>query len=138
MLNARSVKPMLVLRGSLSRLHVAFPDPQPTLTLGRRPTVAGAARGLELLAGLENLKTKHEAIGDVRGLGLMCALELVSDRQKKSAPSKESVQKVQDVAYKAGVMVRTSGPNIILSPPLIITSKDVTRILSALDEGLSA
>ena len=97
-----------------------------------------AARGTELLAGLEGLKSKHEAIGDVRGIGLMCALELVSNREKKSAPAKEAVQKVQDVAYKAGVMVRTSGPNIILSPPLIITAKDVTRILSALDEGLSA
>jgi putrescine---pyruvate transaminase len=97
-----------------------------------------AARGTELLAGLQTLKTKHQAVGDVRGLGLMCAIELVSDREKKSAAAKETVQKVQDVAYKAGVMVRTSGPNIILSPPLIITAKDVTRIVSALDEGLSA
>ena len=97
-----------------------------------------AARGTELLAGLQTLKSKHEAIGDVRGIGLMCALELVSNRDKKSAPAKEAVQKVQDVAYKAGVMVRTSGPNIILSPPLIITAKDVARIVSALDEGLSA
>ena len=97
-----------------------------------------AARGAELLAGLEGLKTKHEAIGDVRGKGLMCALELVSNREKKSAPAKEIVQKVQDITYGAGVMVRTSGPNIILSPPLIITAKDVNRIISALDEGLSA
>jgi putrescine---pyruvate transaminase len=97
-----------------------------------------SARGTELLAGLETLKAKHEIIGDVRGKGLMCALELVSDRGKKSAPAKETVQKVQDTAYKAGVMVRTSGPNIILSPPLIITAKDVTRVLSALDEGFSA
>ena len=97
-----------------------------------------AARGTELLAGLETLKARHQSVGDVRGLGLMCALELVSDREKKSAPAKEAVQKVQDVAYKADVMVRTSGPNIILSPPLIITAKDVTRIISALDEGLSA
>ena len=97
-----------------------------------------AARGAELRAGLEVLKSKYEAIGDVRGIGLMCAVELVSDREKKSAPAKEAVQKIQDVAYKAGVMVRTSGPNIILSPPLIITAKDVTRILTALDEGFSA
>ncbi len=97
-----------------------------------------SARGVELMAGLNALKAKHQAIGDVRGIGLMCALELVSDREKKSPPAKETMQKVQDVAYKAGVMVRTSGPTIILSPPLIITAKDVTRIVSALDEGLSA
>ena len=76
-------------------------------------------------------------IGDARGKGLMCALELVSDRTKKSPAAKDKVQMVQDVAYKNGVMVRTSGPNIIVSPPLIITAKDVTRILNALDAGLT-
>ena len=35
-------------------------------------------------------------------------------------------------------MVRTSGNNVIISPPLVITASDVQRILSALDAGLSA
>ncbi len=35
-------------------------------------------------------------------------------------------------------MIRVSGPNIILSPPLVLTSADVQTILSALDAGLSA
>ena len=100
--------------------------------------INAAARGLELLGGLEGLKGKHELVGDVRGKGLMCAVELVSDRVKKSAPTKEVVQKVQDIAYEHGVMVRTSGPNIILSPPLIITAADVQKIIAALDAGLSA
>jgi adenosylmethionine-8-amino-7-oxononanoate aminotransferase len=52
-------------------------------------------------------------------------------------PAKETVLKVQHTAYKAGVIVRTSGPTIILSPPLIVTNNDVSRIVSALDEGLS-
>jgi putrescine---pyruvate transaminase len=99
--------------------------------------VNAAARGLELISGLEQLKTKHELVGDVRGIGLMCAIELVSDRAKKSSPSKEAVQKVQEIAYANGVMVRTSGPNIILSPPLIITAKDVQKILSAIDAALT-
>jgi adenosylmethionine-8-amino-7-oxononanoate aminotransferase len=97
-----------------------------------------AERGEELHAGLQRLFARHELLGNVRGKGLMCALELVSDRDKKSAPAKETVQKVQDAAYDAGVMVRTSGPNIIISPPLIITASDVRRIISALDEGLAA
>ena len=100
-------------------------------------TNAGA-RGAELLAGLQGLKAKHELIGDARGKGLMCALELVSDRTKKTAPAKEVLQKIYDVTYEAGVMVRTSGPNIIISPPLIITANDVTRIITALDSGLTA
>lgn len=96
------------------------------------------ARGLELLAGLQGLAQKHELISNARGRGLMCCLELVSDRAKKSPAAKDMVQKVQDGAYAAGVMVRTSGNNIILSPPLIITAADVGRIVSALDIGLEA
>lgn len=111
-----------------------------TLKETKRLDVAtnAGARGEELMTGLLALQLKHELVGDVRGKGLMCALELVSDREKKSPAAKDVVQKVQDAAYEAGVMVRTSGPNVILSPPLIITAADVTRILSALDAGLSA
>jgi putrescine---pyruvate transaminase len=97
-----------------------------------------AVRGKELLAGLKELYQKHELIGDARGKGLMCCIELVSDRAKKTYAAKDVVQKVQDGAYRAGVMVRTSGNNIILSPPLIITAADVKRIITALDEGLKA
>ena len=111
-----------------------------TLAETKRLNVAAnaAARGEELIAGLNDLHARHELVGNARGKGLMCALELVSDREEKSAPAKETVQKVQDAAYEAGVMVRTSGPNIIISPPLIITASDVRKIISALDEGLSA
>jgi putrescine---pyruvate transaminase len=111
-----------------------------TLAETKRLNVAtnAAERGAELLQGLEALKTKHELIGDVRGKGLMCAVELVSDRAKKSAAAKDIMQKVQDITYANGVMVRTSGSNIILSPPLIITPADVSKILAGLDAGLSA
>ena len=110
-----------------------------TLKEMKRTDVAAnaAARGADLLAGLEALKDKHDLVGDIRGRGLMCALELVSDRATKAAAPKDVVQRVQDAAYEAGVMVRTSGANIIISPPLIITGDDVGRILSALDAGLT-
>jgi putrescine---pyruvate transaminase len=97
-----------------------------------------AARGTDLLKGLNGLKAKHALVGDVRGKGLMCAIELVSDRAKKVPTSKEIMQKVFDAAYAEGVMIRTSGSVVILSPPLIITAKDVNRIVAALDSGLAA
>lgn len=111
-----------------------------TLAETKRLNVAAnaVARGAELLAGLKGLYAKHAIVGNARGKGLMACLELVSNRDAKSALSKETVQKVQDAAYEAGVMVRTSGPNIIISPPLIVTASDVNRIISALDAGLSA
>jgi hypothetical protein len=98
-----------------------------------------AARGAELFAGLQALQAKHEAIGDVRGgYGLMLALEMVADRATKKPADKAAPATVQSVAYKAGTMVRVSGPNIILSPPLVLTSADVQVILASLGEGFSA
>lgn len=97
-----------------------------------------AARGTELLDGVKGLMAKHELVGDVRGKGLMVAVELVSDRNNKTPASKDTIQKVFETAYQAGVMLRVSGPNIILSPPLVITSDDVSKIVSAIDTGLAA
>ena len=98
-----------------------------------------AARGAELHAGLMALQARHEAIGDVRGgHGLMLALELVADRGSKKPADKAVPARVQDVAYKTGAMVRVSGNNIILSPPLILTSADVQVILGALEAGFAA
>ena len=98
-----------------------------------------AARGAELHQGLLALQVRYEAIGDVRGgHGLMCALELVADRATKKPADKAVPGKVQAVAYQAGAMVRVSGPNIILSPPLVLASADVQTILAALDKGFAA
>ncbi len=101
-------------------------------------TNAGA-RGAELFEGLKALHAKYEAIGDVRGgEGLMCALELVSDRAAKTPIDKPTIGRVQEVAYAEGAMVRVSGNNVILSPPLILTAEDVQGILRALDAGFAA
>ena len=97
-----------------------------------------AARGNELLAGCQALMEKHQIVGDVRGKGLMLALELVSDRATKTPVDKATIGKVFEGAYAAGVMIRVSGPNIILSPPLVITADHVARIVSAVDAGLQA
>ncbi len=96
-----------------------------------------AARGEELLTGCMELKDKHEPVGDVRGKGLMVALELVSDRATKKPIDKKVIAQVFETIYESGVMVRISGNNIILSPPLVISAADVTKIVAALDAGLS-
>ena len=110
---------------------------QETLKLNVKDNAA--ARGAELYAGLQALGAKYEQIGDVRGgEGLMCAMELVSDRNTKAAIDKKTIGTIQEVAYKEGAMVRVSGPNVILSPPLVLTSDDVQTLLSALDAGFAA
>ena len=97
-----------------------------------------AARGKELLGGLKGLQERFEVIGDVRGEGLMCAIELVSDRASKKPSAKDVPLKLQQAAYEDGVMIRVSGNNAIFSPPLIVTSDNVTKILSAVETGLKA
>jgi adenosylmethionine-8-amino-7-oxononanoate aminotransferase len=95
-----------------------------------------AARGAELFAGLEGLAKKHSIIGDARGgHGLMCALEIVSDSAAKTPMDKSVMESIQRVTAENGVMIRVSGPNIILSPSLIIEAADIEKIVSALDTG---
>lgn len=99
--------------------------------------VNAAARGQQLMDGITALKAKYPVIGDVRGgHGLMLAIELAGPN--KAAPPKTQPGQVQAKAYEAGAMVRVSGPNIILSPPLVITEADATTILTALDAGFAA
>ena len=97
-----------------------------------------AKRGTQMYEGCLRLQKKFELIGDVRGgHGLMTALELVSDRKKKTLPAKPVPLALQAAAYENGAMVRVSGPNVILSPALVISESEVETILSALDKGLA-
>jgi adenosylmethionine-8-amino-7-oxononanoate aminotransferase len=108
-------------------------------TVARKVHENAAARGREMMTGLESLKAKHEIVGDVRGgQGLMNALEMVSDPEKKTPLDAASIKRVHEAVYQDGVMVRVSGPNMILSPPLVLTTDHVARIISAIDKGLSA
>lgn len=96
-----------------------------------------AARGAELMAACLALQSKHEIIGDVRGIGLMLCLELVSDRGSKTPMDKKRVDAIFEAAYEGGVMIRVSGNNIILSPSLVIDSDNVTTIATAIDDAIS-
>jgi len=98
-----------------------------------------ATRGKQLYEGCQALMSRHEVIGDVRGgYGLMTAMELVNDRASKQPIDAARATKVQEVTYQAGAMVRVSGPNMIMSPPLVLTEQDVNVILVALEAGFSS
>ena len=98
-----------------------------------------AARGQQLFEGLQKLYDDFDVIGDVRGgHGLMCSLELVSDRTTKKPIDKATPVKLQKAAYESGAMIRVSGPNVILSPPLVLTAEDVDTILAALRSGFQS
>ena len=88
---------------------------------------------------LEELKNKHQVIGDVRGLGLMQGLELVKDRTTKE-PNPEAVLKVFEETKRQGVLIGKGGlyGNVIRTGLMLNTSKDsVDQLVAALDAGLA-
>ncbi len=98
-----------------------------------------AARGTQLYEGCLALKEKYDIIGDVRGgHGLMTAIEMVSDRATKKPVDAGRAQVVQDTAYDNGAMVRVSGPNLILSPSLVLSEADAQTLLNGIEAGFKA
>jgi adenosylmethionine-8-amino-7-oxononanoate aminotransferase len=95
-----------------------------------------AARvGAHLQTRLRKLVDTCSFVGDVRGVGLMLGIEMVSDKAKRTPMTRSSdiPARVAKAAYKAGLMVRISGPNLILSPPLVITLKEVDFMCDVLE-----
>jgi 4-aminobutyrate aminotransferase-like enzyme len=89
---------------------------------------------------LEELKLKHELIGDVRGMGLMQAVELVEDRNTK-APAAAATAQVMEAARQNGMLVGKGGMygNVLrISPPMNISRSDVDQFIFALDRSLAA
>ncbi len=96
-----------------------------------------AARGSEFFEGLLAVKDRHELVGDVRGgHGLMSAVELVSDARSKTPVDAAVAASVQRKAYENGAMIRISGHNVLLSPPLTISSDDIQAVIAAIDRAL--
>jgi adenosylmethionine-8-amino-7-oxononanoate aminotransferase len=98
-----------------------------------------AAVGGYFLQRLEDLKERHQHVGDVRGKGLMIGVELVADRKTK-APFKPQDQFGHQVSRRCrdnGVLVRNLYDTFILSPPLILTRAQVDRMVEVMDEALS-
>jgi adenosylmethionine-8-amino-7-oxononanoate aminotransferase len=99
-----------------------------------------AKQGDYLLKSLQSFVGRFEAIGEVRGKGLMVAIDLVNNRQTREPISPDSgyAYAVAEAARRHGAIVRPVGTKIILSPPLVIQRDDVTRIVEALEAGFKA
>ena len=107
----------------------------------REDVVGNVARlGPHFMERLQAMQTRHALIGDVRGVGLMVCLELVSDRKTKATLPRgaKQVAQVAREAYKRGAMIRTSGANIILSPALTISREQIDLLCDALDAAFAA
>ena len=101
---------------------------------------SAAVVGAHLRERLTRLQEKYEKIGDVRGMGLMQAIECVEDRKTKT-PSPRTVLHVFEETRKRGVLIGKGGlyGNVIrLGPPLIATKADIDVLCDALDGAFAA
>jgi len=104
-------------------------------------TERSAEMGAYLLDGLRTLMS-HPMVGDVRGKGLLCGIELVKDRTSKEPADAEQITAVVDFCRNNGVLVGRSGGGrrfsntITLSPPLVITRAECDCIVETLDRAL--
>jgi 4-aminobutyrate aminotransferase-like enzyme len=83
---------------------------------------------------------KHPTIGEVRGLGLMIGVELVTDRESRT-PDATAFNHVEKHAYDRELIVINCGPdaNVIrFIPPLVTTREELDWALDLVDEGLSS
>src|SRR5277367_5561543 len=91
--------------------------------------VNAANMGSYLRDKLNELREKHTLIGDVRGMGLMQALELVEDRETK-APAKAATAQIMEAAKRNGLLIGKGGlyGNVLrISPPLNIGRFDIDQ-----------
>jgi len=95
--------------------------------------------GKRMKAVLERLHQKHEIVGDVRGHGLMLAIELVTDRKSKTPATKETAE-IFEKTRENGLVVSKSGTdrNILrMVPPMCIQESDVDSMEDALERSLA-
>jgi len=98
------------------------------------------AKGKKLMERLRGLAENHAAIGEVRGLGLMIGVELVSDRTKKT-PDAAAAERIQDRMLEAGFLLGVGGTygNVLrVQPPLVISEEALERAVGVLDRALAA
>ena len=101
--------------------------------------VENAAKvGDHLRRRLLDLQERHEAIGDVRGLGLMLATDFVKDRRTKEPDSKLKDRVVEE-AMKRGLILLPAGKSAVrYIPPLCITREEVDAGVEVLEAALKA
>lgn len=85
---------------------------------------------------LNELQEKHELIGDVRGLGLMLAIELVRDRKTKEYAQKERDEVLSEAHRKGLILLGCGRSGIRLIPSLNVTKEQIDTAVEILDKAL--
>ncbi len=96
-----------------------------------------AEMGSYLIDRLEELRS-HPTVGDVRGTGLLCAIELVKSKENKTRWGKDSTfaKRVGGLMMDRGFITRTWDV-MHFAPPLVVTRDEIDRMVTIADEALT-
>ncbi|MBN8189734.1 aminotransferase class III-fold pyridoxal phosphate-dependent enzyme [Salipiger thiooxidans] len=102
------------------------------------------AMGARLLDNLNALSEKHAAVGDVRGKGLFCGVELVADRSDRTPLDEKTVAAVVAECDRNGVIIGMTNRSLpglnntlCLSPALTVSAEQIDRISDTIDAALT-
>ncbi|MCY4306258.1 MAG: aminotransferase class III-fold pyridoxal phosphate-dependent enzyme [Aestuariivita sp.] len=97
-----------------------------------------------LINNLHELMNKHDVIGDIRGKGLFCGAELVSNRRTRDPVDEKMAQAVVADCMNQGVIIGVTNRSVpgknntlCFSPALIATTDDIDKITHSVDEAIS-
>ncbi|HBY45630.1 MAG TPA: aspartate aminotransferase family protein, partial [Chloroflexi bacterium] len=96
-----------------------------------------AEKGEYLKKQLQELSS-HPSVGDVRGLGLMCGVEIVKNKETKEKFGREAqfTKRVSELVNEKGLLTRV-WDTIHLAPPFVVTIDEIDRMVAITDEALT-
>ena len=94
-----------------------------------------AALGVHALERLERMQGVHPLVGEVRGRGVLLAVELVTDRDTR-APHHVAGDRVVQECFRRGLALTTAGAIVRITPPMVLSHELLDRGLDILDEAL--
>jgi len=99
-----------------------------------------ATKGHRLLEALKASLADHPHVGDIRGKGLMCAVELVADRgTREGFPAGDKVgPRVLQEAVRRGLFSRTKADTYLLAPAAVITEQQLNQSVEILTDSIQA
>ncbi|MDD5543518.1 MAG: acetyl ornithine aminotransferase family protein [Acidobacteriia bacterium] len=108
-----------------------------TIKLLERTYIANAERmGKYILERISDWPQKHRLVGDVRGLGLMVAIELVRDKSTREKATEERGRVLHE-AFKRGLLILGCGESVVrMMPPLVINEHQADLAIDILEEVL--